>query len=251
MLDIQKASLYKRIGAYFFDLIVMVTVVVLVAWLLSWGMGFEAQFNELESYYDKYEQQIGIDTQEYWTKENPTEEETKKYEELIAALDKDEDAIYALSMVVYMGLTILSSSVLIGHLLLEIVIPLLFKHGRTLGKKIFGLCVMHKEGVRISVIQVIFRALLGKCTVETMLPLLAFLLFMTGVLGVVGLAVPVIVLMIQAFILLFSQHKCAIHDKLCNTVVVEYASQMIFDSVEEMIAYKEAYSAEMASRQDY
>ena len=42
-----------------------------------------------------------------------------------------------------------------------------------------------------------------------------------------------------------------IHDLLANTVVVDYASQMIFETREDMIHYKEKIHAEMAAKQEY
>ena len=42
-----------------------------------------------------------------------------------------------------------------------------------------------------------------------------------------------------------------IHDLLAGTVVVDYMSQMIFDTPEAMIAYKEKIAAEQALKEPY
>ena len=42
-----------------------------------------------------------------------------------------------------------------------------------------------------------------------------------------------------------------LHDLMANTVAIDLASQMIFDTPEAMIAYKEKVHAEMAARESY
>ena len=48
-----------------------------------------------------------------------------------------------------------------------------------------------------------------------------------------------------------SKTNSAIHDKLASTVTVDLASQMIFDTQEELIKFKEQKAQEAASRAEY
>ena len=52
--------------------------------------------------------------------------------------------------------------------------------------------------------------------------------------------------MVQTFILIYSRANCAIHDKLCKTVVVDQNEQVIFETREDLIAYEEQCEAENA-----
>ena len=42
-----------------------------------------------------------------------------------------------------------------------------------------------------------------------------------------------------------------IHDLISDTVVVDYASQMVFENADELIAYKQKLHEEMANKQEY
>ena len=55
----------------------------------------------------------------------------------------------------------------------------------------------------------------------------------------------------QALCLLISTKNAAIHDLLAGTAVVDYGSQMIFDSAEALLEYKKKLHAEQAARQTY
>jgi hypothetical protein len=48
----------------------------------------------------------------------------------------------------------------------------------------------------------------------------------------------------QAGLLLFRQARTPLHDMLAGTVTVDFASQMIFDSPEELLEYKKKLHAE-------
>lgn len=252
MLDLQKASVFKRLGAFFLDFILFITLVTGGWVLLSRVVKYDDCAKKLEGFYEEYEKVYDIDfsisAEEF---EKLSEAELKKYEEANKAMNEDEDALYCYNMKIYLEMMLLSSSILTAYIILEIVIPLILKNGQSVGKKIFGLCLMHKDGIRVSVIQVCLRALLGKYAIETMLPVMIYLLKAYGALGTTGSLIVAVLVMVQLFIIIYSRANCAIHDKLCHTVVVDFKSQMIFDSEEELIAYKEAYSAEMAARAEY
>ena len=252
MLDIQRASVFKRLGAYLLDLILLVTLATGGWALFSRLVNYDECAVKLKGYYEKYEQEYGVDfsisAEEY---EALSEEEIQKYTDANKAMNEDEDALYTYNMKVYLEIMLASSSILLAYTVLEIVIPLILKNGQTVGKKVFGLCVMHKDGVRVSVIQVCFRTLLGKYTIETMPFVLWFILVTYQALGlIVGFLIS-LVAMAQMIIVIFSRGHSAIHDKLCNTVVVDYHSQMIFDCEEDLLAYKEAFAAEMAKEAEY
>ena len=99
-------------------------------------------------------------------------------------------------MIINLTLVITSISILLGYLLLEFVVPLIFKNGQTLGKKIFGIALMRNDGVKINTVMLFVRTVLGKYTIETMVPVLVIIMTFFGSAGIIGLAV---LLLIMAF----------------------------------------------------
>lgn len=247
MFDLQRASMWKRISAALFDFIILLIVVTGAAFLLSTALGYDAYVTRLDAIYSRYQQEYGLDiTQEQYNAF--TDEEKANYEQAgkeankAIAADEEANALYVLTF--NFVLLIVAVSVLVAQLLMEFLIPLLLKNGQTLGKKIFGIGVMRVDGVKISNVQLFVRTLLGKYTVETMIPVFAVIMLFYGMLDIAGIAV-LAVLGIAQIILLFTGHgRTPIHDKMAATVTVDMASQMIFDSPEAMMEYKKRIHAE-------
>ena len=58
-------------------------------------------------------------------------------------------------------------------------------------------------------------------------------------------------LLVQVLLLAFTQNHTPLHDLIAHTVVVDYASQMIFDSPEALLRAKEEYHASLARSERY
>ena len=136
-------------------------------------------------------------------------------------------------------------------MIFEFIIPLKFKNGQTLGKKVFGVGVMRVDGVKLSVFQLFVRTILGKYTLETMLPAMLILLLVFNIMPVACLAGIAIILITQIIFVLFSQLHTPIHDAIAGTVTVDFASQMIFETPEALLEYKKRIHAEAAERAEY
>ncbi len=250
MLDLQKASMWKRISAALADLIVLFIAVVGFAFLLSACLGYDSQAEQMEQHYLRYEETYGIDldiTQEAF--DALTEAEQKQYRLADEAFSKDEAVGKAYSMLFNLTLIITTFSILLGYLLLELLVPILLRNGQTLGKKVFGIAVMQEGGVRITPALLFARTVLGKYTVETMIPVLIILMIWFGVSGLEGTILIGILLLVQMCMLVFTRARSVIHDKLSHTVVVDMASQMIFDSYEELLAYKQKLHSQSVEQQ--
>ena len=154
-------------------------------------------------------------------------------------------------MMFNLSLIIVTFPTLLAFLILEFFVPLLFKNGQTLGKKIFGIAVMRVDGIRVNGVLMFARSILGKFTVGTMLPILAFVLTFFGILGIVGILIFGGIIFTQIVLVLFTKAHTPIHDKLAQTVTVDMASQMIFDTTEELVAYKNKLQAENADKAAY
>lgn len=250
--DLQKASMWKRISAWLFDMILLGIVAVGFAWLLSATLQFDTYSNDLDAAYAKYEGEYGIVFDMTQEEYNALSQEAQTaYMNAYNALSSDRDAIYAYNMLVSLSLVITSLSVLMAYLLLEFMIPLRIGNGQTLGKKVFGVALMRTDGVKLNAVQLFARTILGKYAIETMLPLLLILLIFWGSIGITGTAIIVVLMLVQIVMLCVSRTRSAIHDFLAGTVAVDFASQMIFGSESDMIAYKQRLAAERARRADY
>ena len=176
-----------------------------------------------------------------------SDEERVKYDEAYNAFSKDEEANYLYSMITNLILIITIFSILLGFVLMEFVIPLILKNGQTLGKKIFGIAVMRQDGVRLSPLLLFVRTILGKFTVETMVLLFISVLVVFNLMGIIGIAIIAAILIVQVVLLIVTKARTPLHDVLAHTVTVDFASQMIFDSTEDMIAYKKRIHAEQVA----
>jgi uncharacterized RDD family membrane protein YckC len=250
--DLQKAGLWKRISAGLFDLIMVVMVAVGMAALLSWVLNVDTYSQTYSDAYSRYQTQYGVQfdiTQEAFEALSPQEREA--YDAAYEAFVSDEEVLYNYNMIVNLALLIGTFSILIAVVLLEFVVPLLLKNGQTLGKKIFGLGVMRQDGVKINGRVLFIRTILGKYTIETMVPMMILMMIYLGTLGLEGTLVILALLIAQVIMLIATQKRLVIHDALASTVVVDLGSQMIFDSPEAKVAYIEKKHAERARRAEY
>lgn len=152
-----------------------------------------------------------------------------------------------------MNITIMtvSLSLLSAFLIVEFAVPMIMKNGQTVGKKVFGIAVMHANGVRVTPVAMLTRTLLGKYAIETMVPALIILMIYFNTIGIVGVVVIGLIAVLQAVLMIATKTNSMIHDVLSNTVVVDMASQLIFDTQQQMIEFKKAAAAEQAERQKY
>ncbi len=252
MKDLQKGDMWKRISAYMFDKILLFTVIVGVAFLLSFLFDFDKYSSVQPTRQAEIEAEYGTDldiTEEEYNKLSP--EAKAKYEAARKALSEDPEVWYALEMLFWLALIITSFSVLIGYLLLEFTVPLLFGNGQTLGKKIFGLGIMRTDGVKITTLILFIRTVLGKYTIETMVPLMIVICFAFGILGYIGVALLAVLLISNAVLLIKTDTRSALHDMLASTVCVDMTSQIIFDTPEALLEYKKRVHKEMADKAEY
>ena len=136
-------------------------------------------------------------------------------------------------------------------LVLEFIVPLLLGNGATVGKKVFSLGLIRTDGVKINTMQLFVRALLGKFTIETMIPLYLFLMMLWGLMGIAGTVIICGLGITQMLLYGFTRTNSLLHDLLAGTVVVDISSQRVFASTDDLIEYTKRVHAEKAERQDY
>ena len=252
MLDLQKASILKRISASIFDIIILATLAVGLMWGTSSFLKYESYAERLrareEFYAEKYGVDFDITAKEY---EALTDEQKEIYELASKEYGEDKEAQYVYTMMFNLILIIVTFPILVSFLILEFIIPLCLKNGQTLGKKIFGIAVMRKDGLRVNGVLMFARTVLGKFTVETMIPLLLAIMMYFSIIGFEGIVIIVGIIFVQFMMLILTKDRTVIHDKLAQTVTVDMASQMIFDTTDDLVAYKNKLQAEAADKAAY
>lgn len=165
--------------------------------------------------------------------------------------DNINEARYLLSNCVTRAFLSISISLFLTHLLLEFVIPLLLKNGQTVGKKVFGIGLMQISGVKVKPVALFVRAMLGKYAVETMVPLSTALIFFflepNALLFILFFAIYIL----EIIIFFASKNYSFIHDVMASTVNVDMKTQMIFNSTQEMIDYKEELHKQESEKAEY
>lgn len=250
--DLQKASLLKRASAWLLDLILLSVLAVGVAALLSTLLNYDSHYDTLAARKEKYETEYNVSfdiLQEEYDALPPEQQEN--YNAAKDALNTDEDALRAYNMIVNLSLIIVTFSVLAAYLGLEFAVPLLFGNGQTVGKKVFAIGVMKVDGVKINTVSLFVRTVLGKFTIETMVPLLLVLMMLFGLIGIMGPLVIFGIIILQIALMITSKTNSPIHDALAQTVTVDIHSQMIFGDEAQLLAYKKQVHEEMVRRQPY
>lgn len=249
--DLQKASMWKRISAGMFDGILLGIAAVLFAWLLSVALGFDVHYDVLTDGYARYGEEYGVNFDLSLTEyEGLSEDESQRLSDAYAALAADDEVLYAYNMLIQLTLLITSLGVLLAYAALEFTLPLILGNGQTIGKRIFGLGVMRSDDVRISPVFLFIRTFLGKYAIETMVPLLILVMLYFGSIGMAGTLVLGLLLLLEIVLMLATRTNSPIHDCLASTVCIDFASQMIFKTREDMIEYKKRRHAEQAARQE-
>ena len=250
--DLQKASMWKRISAFLFDAILLGIAAVLFAWALSNVLGYDEYTADLQSAYARYSEEYSVNFNLTLTEYDAlSPEELDRLNTAYTALSNDAAAASAYNMIIHLVLVITSLGLLMGFVLTEFIVPIWLGNGQTLGKKIFGIGLMQTDGVRINGRILFVRTILGKYTIETMVPVFIVMMIWFGMLGLTGTLVLLGIGLLQLIMVLATRKRTAIHDALAGTVAVDIASQLIFPSREAMIAYKEKIHAQEAARAEY
>ncbi len=252
MLDLQKASILKRISAYILDFILLVICITGFALLFSALFGYDGYSKTIDdrkaAFETEYNVSFDISREEY---EALPEDEKAIFEKAAEAFEKDKEANDAWNMLINLTFMIISFSILLSYIVTEFTIPMFFGNGQTVGKKVFALGVMKSHHVKISTSQLFIRSILGKCTMETMVPVLVVIMIFSGILGIVGTGVLLLILLLQLCLIIFTRNNCLIHDILSDTVVVDMSSQMIFESDEALLEYQKKIHMEEAQKALY
>ena len=271
MYELQKASLLKRASAYLLDIILVAVLAVGFGWIFSSILNYDDYYAQYTAMQNEYQKNFGIvvtvtpDDFEALTAEQKSayekdlditlpdtrEEYEARYIAADDAMKQDKELIKVYSMLLYFSLITATFGVLLAFLVLEFGVPMLLKNGQTIGKKIFSIGVMQITGVRISPFSLFVRAILGKYSIGTMIPLLCCILFFFGAGGEFPVLLVFGIVLLQAALLIVTREHKTIHDLIGSTVVVDMQTQMIFKDKDALLAHQKKMAAEKADNFRY
>ncbi len=252
MLDLQKASVLKRISAYILDFIVLVICITGLAFFLSALLNYNDYSETIDRRKNEISAEHNIDLNMSFEEYSKLSEEEKAiFDTAKSEFENDSVAVKAWSVLINLIFIIISFSVLLAYIVTEFIIPLIFGNGQTIGKKVFSLGLMRSHHVKITPAQLFIRSILGKCTMGTMFPLYLFIMIFIGALGFIGLIVLFLFAILQLCLIIFTKNNCLIHDVLSDTVVVDMTSQMIFENDEALLEYQKKIHAENVAKSSY
>lgn len=229
----------KRFAAFLLDLITVVILAAGVMYIVSVIADYDGYTSKMEAVYadaeERYGTDLGISESEYMALD---EDARARYDAAAAELNSDAEVMQLYSMVMNLTVMMISVSLLVSIMTFEFVVPLLLGNGQTIGKKIFGLCVCRTDHVRVTPVVMLIRTLLGKFTIEAMVPALLMLMIIFGSGGIIGMAVILAIAVLQAVLIAATKTHSAIHDLLATTCVADMASTRIFDDEAALVDYK-------------
>lgn len=269
--DVQKASVPKRFAAFLLDIILIACLAVGFMALLSLICDYDGHFDIyttivndtqnqiIEKYKTEYGVDLGISKEQF---DNLTEEEQATFnekaqqagEELGQLLSANETYVKESMLVLSFTLMITTIGIFLAVFVLEFVLPLIFKNGQTIGKKVFSIAVMHTNGVRVRPFSIFVRSILGMYVFEIMVPVLVGIMMFFGILDtIIGICilVAIVILQIVVFVSTRQTSRSFLHDLMSRTVCVDFASQMIFDSEDERLEFVKVEQRELAERDAY
>lgn len=254
--DIQKAGLWQRIAAGLLDMILLAVLATGFGTLLSAVLNYDHYLDRSEDIRAQYTQQYKLPeevTQQMLDEMTPEEYDAyvAKVDEANDAIREDAEAVRVLNMAVNLSLIIPSGGILLAMLLLQLAVPLILGNGQTVGKKVFNLCLVRTDGVKLNSLQLFTRVVLGKYAVGVMPLVYAAILLYLNMPNLLLLVLAAGLLIAQVICFLFTRYHSLLHDKMAGTVVVDYGSQRIFKSTEDLIEYQKKLAAERSARQQY
>ncbi len=273
MFELKKIGIVKRASAWLLDAILLAVLATGFMFIIS----LVCNFNHHQEVYAQYnaewtefrKEYVGEVAEFYGFTYEETDEEGNNYTitkdgkpaslgDVMKALDdsKGEEPETANSYAKYKTLTpaaivnaqfklilsmlfmMISLGILLAYLVLEFILPIFLKNGKTIGKAVFGICIVRPNCVKVTSMALFVRTLLGKFAIETMFPVFLIYMFFFGGLGLLAVILLAAFLLMSIILLFATKNKTPIHDLLASTVVVDAKLQMIFESEDELIAKK-------------
>ena len=244
---INNASVLKRAMAFLVDLILLIVLATGLLYVSGKVFDYDGNYAKLEEKYEYYGIYTGTTTDgvkdacviEY-NEDGSIKEDDPCYLNW-KAFNADEEAMYYRTKCDNLMLLMLSSSTFLAVIILEFILPLIFKNGRTLGSLLMHIGLIRSDGVKATPVQLFARAVIGRWGIETMIPLLSFAFAMVNPSGgLMGMIIIFVFLIIETICIGFTKNHTSIHDLIPGLVCVDNDSQFYANDIGELLRMKES-----------
>lgn len=224
MYEVYNGKMFSRIAALIVDLIIVLCIFVTIDILITKNVANNVwQYDDKVSQYENYQIDYGIahkDAEGNLIYVDDVENST------LEAFKSDESVLALAQDITTLQIIQISFDLFVSEILVFFVLPLIFKNGQTLGKKLMRLGLVNSKGLKVANWAVFARFIIGIYAVESIISVLTFS------------PVP---LLLSFLIALFTKKKTALHDLIAGTRVIDIDKTIIFETFEEKSAAIEEY----------
>lgn len=235
---LNKASLARRFCAWLLDIILMVTLAVGIMFLTSLIVGYDKSMNKLNDYYRTHEVYVTDEKgNETFCELNPNDDKDP-CNVAWKHFGSDKNAVNQYQKVNQLSIIILSVGLFFSIMILDFGMPLIFKNGRTIGKRLMGVSLISINEVKVTNRQIFIRALMGEFLVLAMIPTILIFLAMISNGGLIYTLFFMIIEIANIGTIFITKSKQNLPDLIAKTIPVDTASQIICSTPEELSKLK-------------
>ena len=233
----KKPKIVKRFAAWIVDIILIIVVATGISWITSIACNYDKTQTAINEKYVQYD----LATYDEKTKEYiiVTEEEYKAnleyYQGQEAKMAKDEVFLELYAQRNIYLIVIPSVGIFTSLLIFELIIPLILKHGRTIGMRFFGIGYVTEDDLDVGFKQVFVRFIFGKTVLETGIPLAGYFMFiLIPGYELIGILLLTLIPLGNLIFSIVEEHKRGVHDYIAKVKPCDNDCQIYVKSAEEL-----------------
>ena len=242
----KRPPMVKRFAALVIDVILVIVLATGIAFLVSKIYDYDKYYNAVYQtqidygvYVPSDEGTISYNGQTYIICTEDKSITSEEANNRIKAMTSDrtfKDNYFKMNLG---PIVITSSALLISLLIYEYIVPIFLKHGRSLGKYLFGIGYVNEDDLDISMKNLTIKFLFGKLVVNVVIPYTGVLLiiYQTG-LVIIGCVFVLGVPIINLLMLFLSKDQRLLSDYIGKMKPVDNNCQVYFKTIEELNAAK-------------
>lgn len=232
-----KANMINRVAAFFLDFVLFVILVTGSLFITAKIANFDSHNDILhEQYREIGYEKFNEETNEWYY----ISEDDENFNIVIEKYKKNEiiqkEESYINSFVLNAPLL----CIFIAMFIVEILLPLIFKNGQTLGMKCLKVAFISNNQIAVKPLQVFIRGLFGKIVLMGLIPFMGlFFAFFNPNGGLSGTLIIVLIYGIHFVMLFASKNKSSLSDMIGQMYAVDYNQTIFYKNIEELNKAKE------------
>jgi len=242
----KKPKLVKRIAAWIVDFILFLVLATGFAFFLSFATNYDHYVNVVN---DKAIAYNVAEKDEETGKVVYYDENTPGIQDKLQQLYKDQEFVKAYQMRRNCIFIIVLGGETLSLVILEFVLPLVLKHGRTIGMRFFDVGYVTDDGIDPPFKNIFVRFLFGRLLLTAIIPTICVILVLYGYLGASYALISIIFLAIEIllniYMLCIGPEKRGLHDYIARMKPVDNSCQIYCKTTQELAANQ---AAEMRRR---